>query len=95
MPINCSNCRAYCCRVIGKLDPSLDRGDCVCKYLNEETCKCSIYDKRPLICNTDLMYDKLFKGLIPREQYDALNAASCEQLRTMHDDHSNYNSKGE
>ena len=89
MPIKCSGCNAPCCRIIGKLDPSLDRGDLCCKYLDEDTCKCKIYAQRPLICNSDLMYDKLFKGVISREEYDKQNAAACETLRT------NYSSKGE
>lgn len=86
MPIKCGNCRAYCCRVIGKLDPSLDRGDLCCKHLTEDN-KCDIYENRPLICNTDRLYDTLYKDIMTREEYDAVNAQGCAAL-------SNYFEKG-
>lgn len=79
MPINCSHCHAYCCRVIGKLDPSLDRGDLVCKHLTQDN-KCDIYENRPLICNTDRMYTTLYKDIMTREEYDAVNAQGCAAL---------------
>ena len=80
MPINCSNCKAYCCRNAGLLEPSLDRGDGVCKHLTKDY-KCDIYDHRPLICDTDRMYELLYSSMMTREEYDKLNHRCCEQMR--------------
>lgn len=80
MGMKCNSCKAYCCRVIGKLDPSLDRGDLCCKHLTEDN-KCEIYENRPLICNTDRVYDAFFKGIMTREEYDNINSESCRILK--------------
>ena len=68
--IDCSKCHGYCCRKAGLLDPNLNRGDGCCKYLNKDN-KCDIYDHRPLICNTDRMYQLFFNNM-SREEYDKL-----------------------
>lgn len=80
MAINCAGCKAYCCRVIGKLDHSLDRGDLCCKHLTEDN-KCDIYENRPLICNTDRVYNNFFKGIMTRKEYDNINSESCRNLK--------------
>ena len=67
MPIDCKDCKAYCCRKIGMVNKDLDRGDGVCKHLDENN-KCEIYNNRPLICNTDRLYEVL------------LNIKGCEKL---------------
>ena len=33
---HCTGC-GLCCRVVGRISKELDRGDLVCKYLNEDT----------------------------------------------------------
>ena len=80
MPIDCSKCKGYCCMVIGDINPNLDRGDKVCINFDEDTHKCRIYDHRPLICNTDLLYNALYKDIIPRNEYDRLNHDACTRL---------------
>ena len=79
--INCKGCQACCCRLIGDVKPELDRGDKACKYLTDDF-KCAIYEHRPLICNTDRLYELFYKDLMPREEYDKLNQESCCKLRT-------------
>lgn len=79
MAIDCKNCKAYCCRKIGLLNKDLDRGDCVCKYLDENN-KCMIYANRPLICNTDRLYELLYKDLMSKEEWVLLNLQGCEKL---------------
>jgi len=44
----CWKCGA-CCKVAGKVDPEFDRGDGVCKQLDDENL-CAIYQYRPEIC---------------------------------------------
>lgn len=77
--IDCSHCNAPCCRhVFGPLD----RGDGICRFLDNVSNRCTIYEHRPEICNTDVLYEKYFSDVITREEYDALNAAACEKLRS-------------
>lgn len=82
--IDCSKCHGYCCRKAGLLDPTLNRGDGCCKYLNKDN-KCDIYDHRPLICNTDRMYTVFFNNM-SREEYDKLNDEACLKLRNEYEE---------
>lgn len=79
-PMNCSKCKAYCCRVIGKILPELDRGDCACIHLTDDN-KCEIYDNRPLVCNTVKLYYKYFKDKYTIEEWKEMNMKGCEALR--------------
>ena len=45
MAISCGNCKAYCCRIAGRIMKELDRGDGICLYLKSDN-KCEIYDSR-------------------------------------------------
>lgn len=58
--------------------PELDRGDGICQFLTTDD-KCAIYDDRPLICNTDKVYERYFKCM-SREDYDRLNQEACNYL---------------
>lgn len=78
-PIDCSNCNAPCCHQMGKILPEYDRGDGACKYLDGT--KCSIYNDRPLICNTVKLYYKYFKDKYTIEEWNELNKKACEVLR--------------
>lgn len=80
--INCSDCNANCCRQVGKFAymRNYDRGDGTCKYLDESN-KCMIYENRPPVCNTDLLYERYYSQFMSRERYDKMNADACEQLR--------------
>ena len=80
--INCSNCNANCCRQVGKFAymRNYDRGDGTCKYLDKDN-RCMIYENRPPVCNTDLLYERYYSRFMTREQYDEANAVACEQLR--------------
>lgn len=54
---------------MGLLNPEFDRGDLVCKHLTEDNL-CSIYDKRPAICDTSTI-----------EFEDEAMAKACQYLR--------------
>jgi len=78
----CDKC-GLCCRNLN-LNPlyeELDRGDGVCKYFDEKTNLCKIYNNRPLICNIDAIYDLMFSNQMSRSQYYHLNKESCQTLR--------------
>lgn len=51
----CNRCGA-CCRRVDLLDPTLDRGNGVCKHLTGkpgEEHSCAIYETRPRTCRVD------------------------------------------
>lgn len=77
--IDCSKCKGTCCRHVIK---ELDRGDGTCRYFDEETCNCSIYDHRPDICNTDILFEKYFSNIMTREEYDRRNSEACKLLNS-------------
>ena len=77
----CKRC-AICCKSLKRssLYRDLDRGDGVCRHLNEATKLCRIYDKRPLKCNIDLAYEKIYRKKFTREQFYLLNMTACRLL---------------
>lgn len=56
-----------------------DSGEGVCKYLNANN-RCDIYDHRPVFCNTDLMFEKIYSRFMSRDEYDKMNEESCKIL---------------
>ena len=79
----CDKC-GLCCRSIAGIEiyANLDRGDGICKFLNEESNLCEIYDERPLLCNVDKSYDYFFSSYMTKEEYEAVNYAACQQLKS-------------
>lgn len=77
----CSRCGA-CCRSLDRsaLYADLDRGDGVCRYLDEKSNLCTIYGRRPLKCNVDRMYELYFCRFMSREAYEAENYKMCRLL---------------
>ncbi len=76
----CEKC-GCCCRNLSKssLYRKLDRGDGVCKYLQDNIC--SIYKDRPVLCRVDLCYELYFRNFMGREQYYKLNKEMCRKLQ--------------
>jgi hypothetical protein len=77
--IDCSKCMHHnCCRhVIPELAIP---GTTICRFFDEETGLCSIYEHRPPICNTDTMFEHYFSKFMTREEYDKKNEEACKQL---------------
>lgn len=75
------SCCGECCRNLDKSNvyKGLDRGDGTCKYLDGN--KCSIYDKRPLLCRIDESYEVYFKEHYSIEEYYELNYSICKKLQ--------------
>jgi Fe-S-cluster containining protein len=78
----CSRC-GLCCRNLHRstLYQELDRGDGVCRYLDETTNLCRIYEKRPLVCRVDAAYEAWFQGHMSRADYYAANLQACRTLQ--------------
>jgi Fe-S-cluster containining protein len=77
----CTGCGA-CCRSVrlSELTAALDRGDGVCRYLNDAQNTCTIYDTRPDICNIRRLYEQHFKSNISWSKFVDLNLIACEEL---------------
>ena len=80
MMFKCDKC-GLCCSHVGENDlyKDLDRGDGVCKFLNDNLC--SIYKTRPLRCRVDESYEKIFSTLMSREDFYNLNYKACKALK--------------
>ena len=78
----CDKC-GLCCRALAGIEvfKALDRGDGICKYLNEQSNMCEIYEERPLLCNVDKSYGVFFSKYMTRKEYDTLNTEACQQLK--------------
>lgn len=77
------DCCGLCCMNLNmsEMYSDLDRGDGICKYFDEVSKLCSIYDHRPDKCNVDKMYDISLKYKISKEEYYELNYNVCELLK--------------
>ncbi len=80
----CDKC-GLCCMRISDLPPSLgedlNRGDGVCRYFDDESHLCTIYDSRPLFCNVERTYNEMFASSMSKEEYYGLNYASCKRIK--------------
>lgn len=88
MPIDCKDCPGLCCRQMTKICPDYDNGRGVCKYLDENG-KCSIYEDRPFICNTDKIYEKYFSNKYSIEQWQEINHNACQLLKDAYKEETN------
>lgn len=77
------DCCGLCCMNLNKSDlyDDLNRGDGVCKYFDEVSKLCSIYERRPSKCNVDKMYDILYKSEMSKKEYYELNYNICDLLK--------------
>ena len=79
---DCKKCGKCCCNLDkSPLYSDLDRGDGTCIHFDEGTRLCKIYDKRPLKCNIDQMYEAFFKDKMSKDEYYKQNYAACDLLR--------------
>ncbi|MBU5488793.1 YkgJ family cysteine cluster protein [Clostridium sp. MSJ-8] len=77
------DCCGLCCMNVGtsELYSDLDRGDGICRYFNDSTRLCSIYQNRPDRCNVDRMYELVFSKSMSKDEYYELNYEACEKLK--------------
>jgi Fe-S-cluster containining protein len=55
-----------------------DSGNGICRYLENNLC--SIYERRPDICNIAKMYDKHFRQVISEDEFIRRNMEVCLNL---------------
>lgn len=78
----CEQC-GCCCRRVGEVFfmRHLANSDGVCKYLDEATNLCTIYDRRPIVCRVDEFYEKNLSDKMSREEFYRLNKEQCKKFR--------------
>lgn len=78
----CDKC-GICCRQVGNSpfgkNLALESG--ICKYLNQKTNLCDIYENRPVICNVDKYYDLCLSEVMTREECYKINRNICKILK--------------
>lgn len=81
---DCDRCGA-CCRNIRRANfaHELDRGDGICKNLDETSNLCKIYANRPIFCNVDAYYEKFLSKSMSRQDFYALNKKICAELKKI------------
>ncbi|HBC3533522.1 TPA: YkgJ family cysteine cluster protein [Vibrio vulnificus] len=78
----CDACGECCRNVHASIETKyLDRGDGVCKNLNNSNGLCEIYDDRPLVCRVQEYYDKQLSKDYEWEIFIEMNVEICEQLK--------------
>lgn len=78
MKFPCIAC-GLCCRMSGKVRQLADLIDASgrCRYFDETTHLCRIYDHRPTVCNVDQMYDLYFHNDMTRKEFYLKNLEAC------------------
>ncbi len=85
----CDKC-GICCKLLYKanLDKEiinlLDNGEGVCKYLENNLCK--IYDNRPNICNSQWMYENIYREKYALEEFNNFMHNQCIKLKEKYKD---------
>ena len=75
----CDRC-GLCCRHIKRDKMPNENG--VCKYLDENTNLCKIYENRPVICRVDDYYERYCKDTMTREEFYAVNLENCKMIKS-------------
>lgn len=80
----CNRCM-QCCKRVNLLAQTaeMDRGDGVCRHLDEHSGDCRIYATRPDICRVDRQYELIYSRTMTWDAFVELNAAACKQLLTI------------
>lgn len=77
----CTSC-GKCCRNVSlsKQTAFLDRGDSICRYFNEDTNLCTIYNQRPLVCRVEDYYDVFLSDKYDWDEFVEINLKACDGL---------------
>ena len=84
LPFPCDKCGACCRHITGIPEVEhMDRGDGVCKYLDEKTNECIIYEFRPEMCDAVKLYYKRYKDKMTWEEWVNENIRCCKILKDL------------
>lgn len=60
----------------------MDPGNGVCKFLDQDTNLCTIYEDRPLICRVDDLYNEVqLSKSISKRDWHRVNEKICKKLQ--------------
>lgn len=78
----CDKC-GLCCRMLAcsKEMEEFDRGDGVCKFLKNNLC--SIYEKRPDICDAEYMWITYYSRFMTRQEFEEKSYETCKALKAI------------
>ena len=78
----CERC-GCCCRRIGEVffARHMAKPDGVCKYLDEATNLCTIYNERPIFCRVDELYEKNLSDKMSRADFYHINKEVCKKFQ--------------
>lgn len=85
----CDKC-GVCCKLFKLINFSgefeflkeYDDGTGKCKYLKNNLC--SIYDNRPLFCNSKLLYEEKYKFKMSEQEYYKFLKKECNILKNIY-----------
>lgn len=83
MKFPCTSCGA-CCRQLPDF-VTLNRGDGTCRYYDEATRLCTVYDRRPEVCRIDRYYETRLLDQLDAKVFYTIQALNCAHA----DPHSN------
>ena len=79
----CDMCGLCCKNISGIIElKENDDGTGRCIYLNQNNL-CRIFDNRPEVCNTEKMYNNIYRYFMSKAEYDTLNILGCVRLKTQ------------
>jgi Fe-S-cluster containining protein len=80
-PFPCNACGKCCANVhLSEITQPLDRGDGICRHLDNDTKRCQIYDQRPDICRVELQYRTHYSHQFSWDEFITINLTICESL---------------
>lgn len=81
-PFPCNAC-GHCCRNVHlSVDTNfLNRGDGVCRFFEQSTQLCNIYDTRPLVCRVEEYYDTYLADHYTWDGFVKMNMQICQKLQ--------------
>ncbi|VXC97565.1 Flagellin N-methylase [Pseudomonas sp. 8Z] len=84
---SCNRCME-CCRRVHLLPETaaMDRGDGVCRHLDEDNPGCRIYDERPDACRVDKQYELRYHQTMTWDAFIQANQDGCRQLQIIASD---------
>lgn len=84
MQFPCKGC-GECCRHVNGQD-ALDRGDGTCRYYDDASRQCTVYETRPLACNVDQGFSLFFESRISATAFYMSQALACTALHADNHD---------
>ena len=78
----CTSC-GLCCKNLGNNSEAskLNRGDGTCRYFDDGTNLCMIYEHRPIVCRVEDYYSKYLSETYKWDDFVALNLKVCDTLQ--------------